>query len=231
VSGPTGLTGPAGGIGASGNGGATGPTGPSGRQGPTGADGQTGGRGPTGATGPTGTTGPTGDRGPTGNRGQKAPDGAPGDTGPTGEKGPRGDEGPAGPIGMTGATGLRGPMGIGSPFGLDSGVTIARQRVRHLSSRGVLALRLRNANSFEVKVHIVLRGFTYRHQHATRKIALGGGNITLAGDATRTARLKLSNANLTLVRRLGSLYSRVGLSVSNDAGDHRNSAATFELHP
>jgi hypothetical protein len=69
------------------------------------------------------------------------------------------------------------------------------------------------------------------HGPPLRKIALGGGNITIAGDATRTAKLKLSNANLLLVKRLGSLYSRLSLSVLNDAGDHRASRATFELQP
>ena len=132
---------------------------------------------------------------------------------------------------MTGATGVRGPMGIGSSFGLDSGVTVARRRVRRLSSSGVLSLRLRNANSFEVKVRAVLSGFIYRNHRVTRKIALGGGNITITGGGARTAELRLSSPNLKLVTRLGSLYSRLSLSVSNDAGDHRKSTATFELHP
>jgi hypothetical protein len=43
-----------------------------------------------------------------------------------------------------------------------------------------------------VKVHVVLRGFTYRNLPVTRTIRLGGGS---------------------------------------DAGDHRASAATFELQP
>jgi hypothetical protein len=34
-----------------------------------------------------------------------------------------------------------------------------------------------------------------------------------------------------LVKRLGSLSSRLSFSVSNDAGDHRSSTATFELQP
>jgi hypothetical protein len=132
---------------------------------------------------------------------------------------------------MTGAPGLRGPIGIGSPFGLDSGVTIARQRVRHLSSSGVLSLRLRNANSFQVKVQLVLRGFTYRNQRVARTYRLGGGNITIAGHATHSATLHLSNANQKLVKRLRSLYSLLSLSVSNDAGDHRTTTAAFELQP
>jgi hypothetical protein len=44
-----------------------------------------------------------------------------------------------------------------------------------------------------VKVHVVLRGFTYRNLPVTRTIRLG--------------------------------------SVASDAGDHRASAATFELQP
>ena len=43
----------------------------------------------------------------------------------------------------------------------------------------------------------------------TRTIRLGDGNITITGQATRTGKLKLSNANLKLVKRLGSLYSRL----------------------
>jgi hypothetical protein len=86
-------------------------------------------------------------------------------------------------------------------------------------------------SSFQVKVRVVLRGFIYRNQRVTRIIRLGGGNITILGKATRTAKLKVSNANRKLVKLLGNLYSRLSFSVVNDAGDHRNSTATFELQP
>jgi hypothetical protein len=132
---------------------------------------------------------------------------------------------------MVGATGASGPMGIGSPFGLHSGVTIARHRVRHLSPNGVLVLRLRNANSFHVRVHFVLRGFRYRGHRVSQTLALDSGDTTIAGRTTRTAKLTVSAANLKLVQQLGSLYSRLALTVRNDAGDSRKSAATFELQP
>jgi hypothetical protein len=82
-----------------------------------------------------------------------------------------------------------------------------------------------------LRVHFVLRGFRYRGHRVSQTLALDSGDTTIAGRTTRTAKLTVSAANLKLVQQLGSLYSRLALTVRNDAGDSRKSAATFELQP